>query len=155
MPQVTRKRGVPNRNKAPQKLANGEERIPIREWRDKLSIDGKDPNYHYRLVKDEKETGHRVQKFLAAGYEFVKQDEDIKIGEHYVHRVEGVGSIIRVPAGEATVDKVNWLFLMKIKKGWYDQDQKAKQLEIDEMEAQLREPKDELGQYGNVKITDR
>lgn len=150
---VTRKKGIPNRKKPADRLPSGQERRPVKEFRDKLTLTGQDPRFVYRFVKDSTEMGNRILRFLQAGYVFVKSDEEIEVGENYVHKSDNVGSIIRVPAGETTPDRLNWLYLMKVKKEWYDEDQRAKAEEIDAVENTITQPRNDLGQYGEVKLS--
>lgn len=106
------------------------------------SISGeKDPNFHYRIVND---TGSRIHAFQQAGYELVT-DDDIVVGESRVSSAGELGSAKRIISNDGTTS-----FLMRIKKEYYDEDQKVKQDKIDELE---RSMKDEKSQdfYGKVK----
>jgi uncharacterized iron-regulated protein len=106
------------------------------------SISGeKDPNFHYRIVND---TGSRIHAFQQAGYELVT-DDDIVVGESRVSSAGELGSAKRIISNDGTTS-----FLMRIKKEFYDEDQKVKQDRIDELE---RSMKDEKSQdfYGKVK----
>jgi len=106
------------------------------------SISGeKDPNFHYRIVND---TGSRIHAFQQAGYELVT-DDDIVVGESRVSSAGELGSAKRIISNDGTTS-----FLMRIKKEYYDEDQKVKQDRIDELE---RSMKDEKSQdfYGKVK----
>jgi len=106
------------------------------------SISGeKDPNFHYRIVND---TGSRIHAFQQAGYELVT-DDDIVVGESRVSSAGELGSAKRIISDDGTTS-----FLMRIKKEYYDEDQKVKQDRIDELE---RSMKDEKSQdfYGKVK----
>lgn len=133
------------------------DRVPVSGMRDILTVLGKDPNFHYRFVKDTNEDGSRIQRFIRGGYEFerVGQNKDIQVGADAVYksRRKGVGSIIRFPGDSHGTH----LYLMRIKREWYDEDQGEKTRAIDEVESQITRKKssdeNELGQYGSVKIS--
>lgn len=133
---------------------NKPRRVPVGGMRDILTVFGKDPDKHYRFVKDKTEGGSRIQRFIRGGYDFVRtgKDSQIIVGEEAVYKSKnGQGSIVRYPSGE------DFLFLMEIPMEYYNEDQDAKMESIDELEASItgsRESDDnELGQYGNVKIS--
>lgn len=95
------------------------------------SINGtKDPNYVYRFVND---TGSRIHNFQQAGYELVKDDE-LTVGDSRVQDASELGTSKRVISNDGTTS-----YLMRIKKEWYDEDQKAKAQAIDEQEAAMRQ----------------
>jgi hypothetical protein len=126
------------------------DRIPIHKSRDVLSVEGKNPHYEYRWVLDRDETGQRIHKFLNAGYDFADKETDkLKVGDSMVFKSEGLGNIYRVPAGGS-----QYLYLMRIRKDWFESDQAAKQREIDELEQTMidREVNEE-GRYGSLTIT--
>jgi len=128
--------------------------------RGKLEVQGLDRDmFEYRWVKDagnEQQApdgtlhfvpGQRIVQFLDDGWVFVKRDEVGTIGETQVYSGSGMGDIIRQAAG---MDE--YLFLMKIKKDWYEEDQQAKEQEIREREQQQTAVNSEDGQYGSVSI---
>ena len=135
------------------------ERTPVSGMRDLLSVLGKSPDKEYRFVKDNHEDGARIQTFMRGGWDFVRpgKDEEIKVGQSNVYRSKRPGksaeSIVRFPSGS----DAEWLYLMQIKKEWYDEDQQAKIDNIRETESQIKGKRssddNELGQYGNVKVT--
>ena len=106
------------------------------------SISGeKDPNYHYRFVND---TGSRVHNFQEAGYELVV-DPDVAVGNSNAVDVSGMGSAKRVISNDGTVS-----YLMRTKKEFFAEDQKAKAKHIDELESSTQETR---GMYGSVKLS--
>lgn len=127
------------------------ERVPVGGFRDKLTVQGRDPNFVYRWVLDMDATGSRVLNFLQGGYEFVKGDEVI-IGETYVFASPDYGSIIRRPGNK----QGDYLYLMKIRKEYYEEDAKAKQDLVNQTEDALYSPDslrgDREGVYGDIKI---
>jgi len=127
-------------------------RANVGGFRNVLDVEGKDPAYEYRWVSDTHEKGQRILKMIAKDYDFVKADS-VKVGEGHVFSTEADGSIVRIPAGG---EGENFLYLMRIHKDWYDEDQKAKQEDINAKESDMirdtgkTEGNDEL--YGSVKI---
>lgn len=134
------------------------ERVPLTGHRDKLTVRGKDPEYQYRFVKDVCDTvtdnsgsiqlkpGNRILRFQAAGWEFVNSD-DVQVGAADVYKTENIGSIVRIPAGLN-----EFLYLMRIRKDWYQEDQKTKEKELLDVEKELSGKTTESGMYGSVSI---
>lgn len=139
-------------------LSDRPERIPLVGHRDKLTVRGKDPAFVYRFVKDvpgivqdnsgsiQLTPGQRIMRFQQAGWEFV-QAEDVEVGANNVYKTENVGSIVRVPAGTN-----EFLYLMRIKREWYEEDQKAKDKLLIDAERQFSGPTQEEGMYGSISI---
>lgn len=119
-------------------------RTPIHGRRNKLTIKGQDPNFQYRVVNvtDEKgiETG-RLQDFLDAGYEVVT--DDVKVGDKRVAVAKQVGTPVEINVGQGVK-----AVLMRIKREWYDEDQKAKADSIAQTEQSMKKD----GDYGKVDI---
>ena len=123
------------------------ERVPVSGFRDILTVYGKDPNYVYRWVKDGSDSGQRIWRFRQAAYDFVTVDEVEGVGQDMVFHSEDLGSIIRIPEG-----KESHLYLMKIHKDFYEEDQNAKEKSIAATEAAANAPLTE-GQYGEGTIS--
>ena len=121
-------------------------RVPVSGDRDILTIKNQDPNYHYRWVLDRDERGTRIMKFLRAGYDFVRYDEGIEVGDDMVYASDNVGTIVRYANSDG-----RFLFLMKIPMEFHEDDLEIKHQEIDEIEESIKNPKIE-GKYGSVKI---
>lgn len=124
------------------------DRVPVSGNRDILTVQGKDDSYHYRWVLDQNESGQRIFKFLRAGYEFVTKDQGIKVGESLVYKSDNNGSIIRSPGGNG-----QFLYLMRIPREWYEEDQRAKQNLVRENEKSINKASTDDGQYGDVKLS--
>lgn len=118
------------------------QRTPIGQ-RNVLTVAGKDPNYVYRIVND---SGDRIQMFLEAGYELVS-DSDVRVGDKRVNKGSAEGSVSQVSVGQGQKAMV-----MRIKKEWYDEDQTAKQRQVDQLEATIKE-KALDGTYGKLEIS--
>lgn len=117
-------------------------RTPI-GTRNVLTVAGKDPNYVYRIIND---SGDRVQEFMEAGYELVK-DDSVKVGDKKVNKSSSEGSLSQVSVGQGQK-----AFVVRIKKEWYEEDQAAKQLRVDELENSTK-AKALDGTYGKLEIT--
>lgn len=120
-------------------------RVPISgEARNVLTVNEQDPNFVYRWVNDMK-GGMRLRKFVAAGYEFVK-DPNLTIGDGLdVGALSGIGDAVQREVGEGTIS-----YLMRIPKGYYDEDQLAKIAQITEVEKGIGKSG---GFYGKVDIS--
>ena len=128
------------------------DRVPLDGYRDILTVQGKDKDYSYRWVNDKNEEGHRIMRFKQAGWEFVEATE-VHVGQSAVYKSDNIGSIVRYSAG-----KGDYLYLMKIPKEWYDEDQAAKQERINDQEKSITRPRNpdnasDDGQYGQNKIS--
>lgn len=135
------------RNPDGEKRSGRPKRVPVSGFRDLLTIDGKDPDFEYRWVSDKSDKGTRIQRFLRGGYVLVRSDEVDDPGEDRVYKTQDKGSLVAVPDGGSG----NWLFAMKIQKEFYDEDQKAKEEVVDELEATTLappDPNDPEGRYG-------
>ena len=118
-------------------------RASINGKRNVLTVQGKDPNYEYRIVND---TGDRVALMQERGYEVVT-DSNVKIGDRRVANPTQEGSPV-----QASVGGGQKAFLMRIKKEWYDEDQQAKAAEVAQTEAVMKKDAKE-GMYGKLEIS--
>ena len=116
-------------------------RTPVGGTRDILTVNGKSPDHVYRWVKD---SPGRIQRFRDGGYEVVT--EDLEVGQNTVDRSSKVGSAITKHGGG-----LDTLVLMRIPKEWYDEDQAAKQADIDALEATMKSGSS--ADYGKVEIS--
>ena len=115
------------------------ERVPVGGPRDILTVANKDPNYVYRWVMD---SPGRLEQFKKAGYEVVESNPEV--GQAAVDRATQLGSSVTMVRGSGT------LVLMRIPREWYDEDQTAKQEELDALDETMRDPK--AGDYGSVTV---
>jgi hypothetical protein len=122
-------------------------RVPISGTRDLLTVEGKDPNFHYRWFSDKNETGQRIHRAKLAGYELVLSEE-VRVGDAAVFKSSNVGSIVRVPDGRSG----NYLYLMKLPQEWREEDLQDRANRNKETENLISQTRDE-GQYGEVKIS--
>lgn len=109
--------------------------------RARLSAKNKDPEFEYRFVTDKE---GRVEMFKDAGWEVATGAEDVSNARLSQPSAVGTAKEVHVGNGDKAV-------LMKIKREWYDEDQRTKQELTNEKEnAQFRVNEDE-GQYGNIR----
>lgn len=119
------------------------QRKPLHQ-RGPQSISGeKDPNFHYRIVND---TGDRIHVFQQAGYELVT-DGDLSVGDSRVSTAGDLGAAKRVISNDGTTS-----FLMRIPNEYYQEDQKAKQDKITELDQSMKDESSQ-GFYGSIKTT--
>jgi hypothetical protein len=112
--------------------------------RSRLSLQEMDPNYHYRLVNcNLEEDPDRVAHLQEIGYEVVPGKAAGKTGDNQVDKPSALGSAAEVSVGRGT--KAIW---MRIPKEYFQEDQAAKQAEIDALEQ--RAPKS--ADYGSMTI---
>lgn len=156
-----RGRGRPRKDVTPEVAAQTEvpsaqrqrPRTRVGGFRDKLTVRGIDPNFKYRWVLDIDATGSQILSRQQQGYELVRVEEGLEIGEAYVFSTPD-GDIYRVPGNKHG----DFLYLMKIPIEWYREDQEAKQKDVSQTEDALYNP-DHLqrdirdgGMYGGLKI---
>lgn len=105
------------------------QRTPI-NGRNILTVKGKEPGFVYRIVND---VGDRIQQFKEAGYELV-ENKDVQVGDRRVNAPSAEGSKAQV-----SVDKEGTkAFVMRIPQEWYQDDQRAKQSRVDELEQTMK-----------------
>ncbi len=121
-------------------------RVPVSSSRSPLEVKGFDQkNYQGRWVMD---VDDRIQVFLEGGYEFVPKSEiQGRAGEKTADTSSGLDSRISKPAGRGKT-----LYLMRLPRKFYEEDRKAKDVEIDRTEEGLKNPLKGEGNYGKIKI---
>jgi hypothetical protein len=116
-------------------------RTPI-TTRNVLTVEGKDPEYHYRIVNDD---GNRVQMFINAGYE-IESAANIQVGDKRVGQATPEGTKAQVVVGQNQK-----AFVMKIHKDYFEEDQAAKQDKVTSLESSTKQ-KALDGTYGKLDI---
>lgn len=120
-------------------------RVPVSGPRDVLTVYGKDPNYEYRIVNDQ---NNRISRFQKGGWEIVTDEMgSYEVGAPRIGEPTPEGTPIKISVGGHIQ-----AYLMRIKKEWYEADQKAKQAYVDELEKQIKEGPQKEGHYGNVEV---
>jgi hypothetical protein len=98
--------------------------------------------YVYRIINDKYRNAEtRLADAQNGGWEFVEGDD--AIGETRVGDSSKLDSRVARNVGNGVTG-----YLMRIKKEWYDEDQKVKQDRIDETEKAMK-PDRSKGQYGS------
>jgi hypothetical protein len=121
-----------------------EKRTPINGTRNILTIRGQEPGYRYRIVNDD---GDRIQLLQEQGYELV-QDASITVGDRRIANPTKEGSPIQVSVGGGQKG-----FVMRIKDEWYQEDQKAKQKSVDDLDESMKADAKKVADYGSLKIS--
>lgn len=98
--------------------------------RNRLAVKNKEEGYVYRIVND---LDDRVENLQGQGYEIVTKESVGAIGDKRVDNTSSVGSSSHFSVGKGVKAVV-----MRIRKDWYEEDQKAKQSEIDATEATMK-----------------
>ena len=110
-------------------------RVPLGQ-RNRISFQTEE-GFHYHLINDK---DGRLQKAVNGGYEFVESEKNL--GDSIVGTAKKMGKRVSMPVGNNTTG-----YLMRIKKEWYDEDQKDKQKLVNESEkAMQRKGKNEYGE---------
>jgi hypothetical protein len=112
------------------------ERVPFGVPQSRLTVTNADPNFVYRWVNDDGRG--RLDRAITGGYEFVQGDSDIKVGTGSADANSDVGSRVSRIVGTQEGGAGMRAYLMRIKREWYEQDQKAKQALIDENESAIK-----------------
>lgn len=104
----------------------------------------KDPNFVYRWVVD---SPGRVRRFEAAGYEVVEDDRIEVAKDNMDSSRYGVSAVV-THVGRTRDESNTPAVLMRIHKDYYEEDQKAKEEEIREIESSMyRQNKGQEGFY--------
>jgi hypothetical protein len=108
-----------------------------------LALANKEPGYEYRFVND---SADRVQRFLDAGWEMVSA-EDVRIGDKRVNSPSPEGSHAVASVGQGMK-----AYVLRIKDEWYEEDQAAKQAQVNAIEDSTR-AEALNGTYGTLEIS--
>jgi hypothetical protein len=120
-------------------------RVPLHEQKRDILTAPQREGFVRRIVND---VGNRIERFQKAGWQVV-EDPDIFIGEG-VNNNQTLGTGARKGVGGGITG-----VLMELPKEIYDEDQAAKQRELDEKEREMRRSLNSGagGTYGSVDIT--
>jgi hypothetical protein len=105
-------------------------------FRDRLSVYNKDPNFVYRWVLDTDSSGARIHWMRQAGWEL--SPNDVQVGGSRMATSKEETTTARVPANR----QGEYHYLMRIKKEWYDEDQAKKAEQIKLMDRQIHTQRD-------------
>lgn len=108
-----------------------------------LALSNKEAGYEYRFVND---TADRVQRFLDAGWEMVPANS-VTIGDKRINNPtpEGTNAVASVGQGMKA-------YILRIKDEWYQEDQAAKQAEVNAIEDATK-AEALNGTYGKLEIS--
>lgn len=126
----------------PAPLKERMKRVPIGTRRNLTTAEDLDPNYEHRWVRDK---DARLQTFLDAGYEFVDAGTS---GEGGI-RPSNTDSRTTAPSK----DSADKLYLMRIPKDYFEEDQRAKQERIDAIENDLKPSAEREGLSGKLEVS--
>lgn len=125
------------------RFAEKKKRVPV-GLRDPMSVTEQlDPNFNYRFVRN---SPGRVQKFEEGGYELVTGDA--RIGDPNIAKASNMGSAFSIASG----DNDQRVYLMRIPKAYYIEDQAAKAAKVDEIEQQLKQRPKDQGLEGKIEL---
>jgi len=119
-------------------------RTNISSTRNVLTVEGKDPDFEYRIVND---AGDRVAQFEERGYEVVT-DNNIKVGDRRIANPTKEGSPVQISVGGGSK-----AYLMRIKKEWAAEDRKARDELVNETERAMLKDTKESADYGKVTVS--
>lgn len=126
---------------------NRPKRVPIHEQRNQMTTEQR-PGFVRRWVND---IPGRVEKFLKAGYELVS-DKDVTVGDETVtDNNVALGSGARKNVGRTRSGEGTQAVLMEISAELYEEDQKAKQAQVNASEEALKRNIRENDFYGDIK----
>lgn len=107
--------------------------------RNRISVSNQEAGYVYRVVND---LDDRVSQLENNGWEFVNAS-DTKVGDTRADNASSVGSKASVSVGQGVK-----AYVMRIKKDWYDEDQQAKQAQVDALENTMKQDVRRAADYG-------
>lgn len=111
------------------------ERIPFGVPQSRLTVANPDPSFVYRWVNDDGRG--RIDRALAGGYEFAPSVGQ-KVGSGSADGNSDVGSKVSRIVGTQEGGAGMRAYLMRIPRELYDQDQRAKQAQVDEVDKAIR-----------------
>lgn len=110
-----------------------------------LTVQGKDPEYEYRIVND---TGDRVPFLQNQDWEIVEAKE-VQIGDRRLGNPSTTASLAEVSVGGGQK-----AYVMKKRKDWHEEDQATKQEYVNQTEAATKEQALN-GTYGKLNLRAR
>jgi hypothetical protein len=105
--------------------------------RNRLTFKNLDPDYSYRVISDKDD---RLKRAQDGGYEFVESADSL--GDQMAAEATKLGKNVSKPVGHGVTG-----YLMRIPKSLYDEDQTAKQKQVNATE-QTMKPNKSKEEYG-------
>jgi hypothetical protein len=112
------------------------ERVPFGVPASRLTVANQDPNFVYRWINDDGRG--RLDRAISGGYEFVESEAAQKIGAGSADGNSDVGSRVSRIVGTQEGGAGMRGYLMRIRREWYVEDQKAKQAQVDEIDKAIK-----------------
>lgn len=112
------------------------ERVPFGVPQSRLTVANQEPGFIYRWVNDDGRG--RLDRALAGGYEFAPTVTGQKVGSGTADGNSDVGSRVSRIVGTQEGGAGMRAYLMRIKREWYIEDQRAKQAQVDEVDKAIR-----------------
>lgn len=121
------------------------QRVSINGLRDKMSVSGQQPGWHYCWVNED-----NVEQYKLGGYEFVTHE--VQIGVRKIDQASMTGGRIAIPGGNGFS-----IFLMRCPEDVFEEEQALVNERTDSAEQSLRENLNSGadGRYGKVEIKRR
>lgn len=116
-------------------------RTPV-GMRNKLTVDGKDPNFVYRIVND---APGRIDDFKDAGWEICSASE-VRVGDRRVNETTPEGALAEVNVNSGDGARA---YVMKVKREWAEEDLAERERINVQAEEALR-PNASNGHYGKL-----
>lgn len=126
------KRG-PREESRERKTASRAERVPLGVPRSKMSVPNR-PGFVRRWVND---NGSRLHAAQQAGYEFV-DDPSLKVGDQTQTMNSDLGGAISQVVGKREDGSSMRAYLMEIPDEFYQEDQQAKQAQVDQIDQAIK-----------------
>lgn len=126
-----------------QKVPEGRPQRQSMTSRNRLKVKSRDPNFHYRIFSD---IDDRIEDAKRAGYEIDPDNNSKSMSDMRVDVPSGIGSA-NIPLGGGRKGVV-----MRIRKDWFQDDQKVKQDAINAVENTIKQTAKEYVR-GELEIT--
>lgn len=129
--------GIPQDDaELPKERKGGKRRIPLGQYRSKMSIDSLDIDREKVVPRWINDVGGRIRDALEGGYQFVN-DPNAKIGED-PQQSQGMGSAVNIRVGTKEDGSPQMAYLMTIDRDLYEEDQAYKQRLVDEIDESIK-----------------
>lgn len=143
-----RKPGRPRKDERVSEDVRPRRRRVTNDFQGKLDVGNKDPEFDYYWALDQAEDGSNIFNLtMNDDWELCKTDEGLRVGTAYVYDSSSAGSIYRQPTG----NQGDYLYLLKKRKEWVEQDRKKDLDAIAAREASIFKAEEGDGQYGSAK----
>lgn len=118
---------------------NRPRRTPV-GTRNRISVSNQEPGYVYRVVND---LDDRISQLQSNGWQMVDA-ADTKVGDSRVDQISSLGSKASVSVGQGVK-----AYVMRIEKDFWEEDQRAKQAQVDALEQTMKKDAKRAADYGS------